>query len=132
MNVLNATEVCTLKKVKMANFMLCAFSTFFFYVYLCLCLCLPRETFRGWYPGLLEAEPTTRACLLLAGRTFPAALFSGHPLRPQLQLSPMWPPPHPPSLCVAEHWDLIKVPTKCLLYGQEKVSGANDFAVSLA
>lgn len=98
------------------------FQLFFFYVYLCLCLCLPRETFRGWYPGLLEAEPTTRACLLLAGRT----------LRPQLQLSPMWPPPHPPSLCVAEHWDLIKVPTKCLLYGQEKVSGANDFAVSLA
>lgn len=30
MNVLNATEFCTLKKVKMANFMLCAFSTFFF------------------------------------------------------------------------------------------------------
>lgn len=50
---------------------------------------LSREAFRDWCPGLLGAEPTTRAGVVLAGKPFLAALFNWYPLRPQLQLNPL-------------------------------------------
>lgn len=65
-------------------------------------------------------------------KNFPCNPLQQVPFEAPVIAEPHVGPPHPPSLCAEEHWDLIKVPTKCLLYGQEKVSGADDFAVSLA
>lgn len=115
MNVLNVPEFCSLKKAKMANFTLCAFSTFFFFLSISVFMPLPTQrgiqrvvprTSGGW----THYQSQSAACW----KNFPCNPLQQVPFEAPVTAEPHVGPPHPPSLCAAEHWDLIKVPTKCL------------------